>query len=101
MAFFILYVAYVVGVFLVARHLTGFSWSSATRRLFILLLPIATLAFLAGRLLPIWQATGVGVIVTLLTSVLCLRGLVKRIGFEHRIVKMSFRVPGIRWVCGA
>ena len=99
MAFFTMYLVYVVGSFLVARYLTGFSWSSATRRLLMLLLPIAAVAFFAARILPIWPATGFGVAVTGIASILCLRELVKRIGSEHRIVQMSFRLPGVRWVC--
>lgn len=99
-AFCILYLLYIAGILMIARYLTGFMWSSATKRLLLLLLPIAVLAFLVARVFPIWPATIFGVVVTGMTSVFCLRELVRRIGSDHRILQMSFRVPGLRWICG-
>jgi PST family polysaccharide transporter len=99
-AFFVLYLVVTLIVYMVAHHLTGFSWSAETRRLLLLLIPVASLAFLAARVLPLWPATGLGLVVTGIASILCLRELVKRIGSEHRVVQMSFRVPGMRWACG-
>jgi len=100
-AFFMLYVLYVVGMLVVSRYLIDFSWAAPTKRLLLLLLPIAAIAFFAGRVLPVLPAAGFGVIVTLGASVLCLRELVSRIGTEHKVVQMSFRIPGMRWVCGS
>lgn len=99
-AFFSLYIFSTGVVFAVAWHLTGFSWAGATSRLIWLLIPVVAVAFLVGRMFPIWPATIFGLVITSLASIFCLRGLVKRIGAEHRIVQMSFRVPGMRWVCG-
>ncbi len=99
-AFFLLYLAYTAAMLGVARHLTGFAWSGANRRLMMWLLPIVAVTFLAARLLPLWPATGFGVMATMVASVLCLRGLVQRIGVEHRIVQAACRVPGMQWVCG-
>ena len=99
-AFFFMYLVYTAGVYGVARRLTGFRWSVASRRLLLLLLPVVALALLAGRLLPLWPATVFGLVTSAVASVLCLRGLVQRIGAEHRIVRMACRIPGIRWVCG-
>lgn len=99
-AFFALYLISTSVVFAVARHLIGFNWSSSSRRLLLMLLPLVAAGFLAGRLLPLWPATAIGVLLTIVVSVLCIRGLVGRIGTDHRIVRMSFRVPGVRWVCG-
>lgn len=100
MAFFLLYFISTAINYMVYRVLTGFTWSPTTRRLLLLLMPIVTIAFLTGRMLPIWPATSVGVVLSLVAGVLCLRGLVQRIGHEHRVVQMSFRVPGMRWACG-
>ena len=97
-AFFVLYLAYTAGVYGVARHLTGFRWSASSRRLLLLVLPIVAVTFVAARLLPLWPATGFGVAATTVATVLCLRGLVQRIGADHRIVRAAGRVPGMRWV---
>ena len=99
-AFFVLYLAYVVAMYGVGRRLTYFCWSPAARRLLLWLLPIVVVAFLAARLLPLWPATGFGVVATTVASVLCLRGLVQRIGPDHRIVRAVCQVPGMRWVFG-
>ena len=99
-AFFLMYLVYTAVVYGVSRRLTGFRWSFASRRLLLLLLPTVALTFLAGRLLPLWPATVFGLVTSAVASVLCLRGLVQRIGAEHRIVCIACRVPGVRWACG-
>jgi len=96
--FFVLYLAYTAGVYGVARHLTGFCWSPAAWRLLLWLLPIVAVTFIAARLLPLWPATAFGVVATVIATVLCLRGLVERIGTDHRIVRAACRIPGMRWV---
>lgn len=99
-AFFGLYVLHIAAVYGVARHLIGFVWSSATTRLLVFILPIVALAFLAARLLPLPISTGIGMIGTVAVSLMCLRGLVQRLGNDNKIVQMGFLVPGVRWVCG-
>lgn len=97
---FLLYVLYTAVVYCVARRLIGFRWSAETRLLFLVLLPIVATAFLVGRLLPLWPATIFGVVATVSASIFCLRELIKRIGPQHRIVRMACRVPGMRIACG-
>jgi PST family polysaccharide transporter len=99
-AFFVLYLAYVVAMYGVGQRLTDFCWSPAARRLLLWLLPIVVVAFLAARLLPLWPATVFGGVATMVASVLCLRGLVQRIGPDHRIMRLARRVPGMRLACG-
>ena len=99
-AFFVLYIAFTAGVYWVGRRLTDFRWSPAARRLGLWLLPIVAIAFFAARLLPLWPATVFGSAATAAATVLCLRGLVERIGAGHRIVRMACRVPGMRFVSG-
>lgn len=99
-AFFLLYIIYTAAVYAVGRHLIGFSWSLAMRRLLLMLLPVATVAFLAVRLLPLWPATILGLIITIGASVFSLRGLVERVGTNHRIVQRACQIPGMRWACG-
>ena len=98
-AFFCLYVAYIAVVYWVARHLILFTWSDATGRLLLVLLPIVIFAFISGRFLPLVLATCIGAILTTIVSVLCLRGLVQRLGDDNKIVRICLLLPGIRWVC--
>jgi PST family polysaccharide transporter len=95
-AFFVQFVGYTAAVYAVARHLTGFAWSQGSRRLLLRLLPIVAVAFVAEQLLPLWSATVFGVIVTSVTTVVCLRGLEQRVGPDHRLVRLACRVPGMR-----
>jgi PST family polysaccharide transporter len=99
-AFFLLYLVYTAIVFKVAVRLTGFTWSVPCRRLFMILLPIILATFIAVRHLVLLPATGLGVIATALTSIICLRELVARVGTEHRIVRAAFKLPGIKRACG-
>jgi PST family polysaccharide transporter len=93
-AFVVMYVGYIAAVLLVSRRLIGFKWSAECTRLGLLSLPVLGVIFTASRLLPLWPATGLGLSLTLVASVLCLRGLVARVGSEHRIVRAITRLPG-------
>ncbi|CAM5443336.1 Lipid III flippase [Thauera mechernichensis] len=93
-AFVVMYVGYITAVLLVSRHLIGFKWSGECTRIGLVSLPVLGAIFIASRLLPLWPATGVGLSLTLVTSVLCLRGLATRVGAEHRIVRAITRLPG-------
>lgn len=99
-AFFLLYVVSLGVIMLVARHLTGFRWNIASRKLLMTLLPVVAATFVAGRLLPLWLATISGIVATMIASVLCLRGLIHRVGYEHRVVRTVCKIPGLRMVCG-
>lgn len=93
-AFVVMYVGYIAAVLLVSRHLIGFKWSAECTRLVLIALPVLGVIFAASRLFPLWPATWLGLSLTLVASVLCLRGLVTRIGSEHRIVRAITRLPG-------
>lgn len=99
-AFFSLYIFSLSVIMFVAKHLTNFYWSTEVRRLLLVLLPLVLMTFCVSRLLSVWPATVLGVVVSLVTFVLCLRNLVKRIGLEHRITRNLCRLPGMRGVCG-
>ena len=99
-AFFVLYIGHIAAVYAVSRHLIDFSWSTAMQRLLLMLLPVVALAFASARLLPLWPATLIGLVIISIASVICLRGLVTRIGEQHRMVRSACRIPGMRWACG-
>lgn len=98
-AFFVLYIFHTVAVFSIARYLIRFSWASETLNLFYIYFPCVGLAFLLGRIFPLPLATVFGVLITAMVSLLCLRGLVQRLGRDNKMVRVSFRIPGVRWVC--
>lgn len=97
-AFAAMYVAYTTATWAVAKHLIGFSWSHGSRTMLIRLTLVVLALFMAVRALPLWLGTAVGALVTLMVSLYCLRGLVARVGPEHRITKLGLRVPGVSWV---
>ncbi|MBL4680800.1 MAG: O-antigen translocase [Pseudomonadales bacterium] len=98
-AFFCLYVLYIAVVYGVARHLIGFRWECATLRLLFIFLPLSGCAFIFERVFSLPFTTAMGMLVTSIATLLCVRGLVQRIGDDSRIVQLSFRIPGVRWVC--
>lgn len=95
-AFFVLYIFYIVMVYFVVRYLTEFSWTNNSLRMFIYFFAACSIAFAASRLLPILWASLVGLIITTAASFFCLRELVRLVGPEHRIVRMITAIPGAR-----
>lgn len=99
-AFFGLYVVYAFVVFIVAQRLTAFSWSKGVQKLLLGTLPVVVIVFLIGRTLPVTFATAIGVLVSALASVVCMRELVSRIGIDNPIIQALFRIPGMHRVLG-
>jgi antigen flippase len=97
-AFFLLYLGYILAVYLVCRHLIRFSWSSDCIRIAMFGLPILGFTFLACRSLPLWLASTAGLALTLVVSGLCLRGLATRIGSDHQLIRTACKLPGARFV---
>jgi antigen flippase len=90
-AFALLYVCYTAAVYLVGRRLTGFQWSRGSWRLGGAV-PMLGVVFLLPRVMPVGLATGLGVVVTVVTGGLCVRGLMRRLGAEHRVVRWLSRL---------
>lgn len=95
-AFFVMYLGYILAVYLVCRHLIGFGWSAECGRIALVALPILGATFVACRTLPLWPASFAGLALTLVVSVFCLRGLAARVGAEHRIVRAIAKLPGAK-----
>jgi PST family polysaccharide transporter len=100
MAFVALYVVYTLLMLVVTRYLIGFAWSPTTLRLLAFAIPSVGAGFLAPVLLRDAAATVAGLAATLIVGVLCLRGLVQRVGPEHRISKAVRLIPGFGRVAG-
>ena len=97
-AFFGLNLSYIASVYLVCFYLTGFNWSSSCYKIFLYTLPVTILMFIAYRNLAILPATAIGVALTFVISVFCLRELVQRVGSAHRIVRLISALPGIKLI---
>lgn len=96
----ILYIAHVIGMFCLLHHLTGFVWHSSLIRILTISIILVAVGFLANAFLPRPVDIIVGSIFTLTSAVYCLRGLVSRLGTDHRLVTMICRLPLGRLACG-
>lgn len=97
-AFFVMYTGYATTVYLVSRHLIGFSWSGQSMKIVFFALPPLAATFIAARVMPIWSASIVGFVLTMLVGVFCLRGLATRVGPEHRLVRAIAKIPGSKYI---
>jgi PST family polysaccharide transporter len=91
MAFFGMYVAYWVGIYLIVRHLSGFRWSAANRRLALLFVPLVAAVFTGWYVLPRMVEVMVGVTITLLTGIYSLRTLCTLVPLE-RFPKLAQKI---------
>ncbi len=98
-AFAVLYVGYVFAVLAVAQRLTAFSWSPKSFQLIALGLTVLVSTFVASRELSLWPATLIGALSTAVFSIYSLRGLVQRIGNDHRLTRAVNKLPIIRAIC--
>jgi antigen flippase len=95
-AFFVLYLGYIVAVYLVCRHLTEFSWSTGCRRIALYTLPVSVVVFVACQKLTTLPATLIGTLTTFALGIFCLQELVRRLGSEHRVVRIIGTLPGVK-----
>lgn len=93
-------VVYLFGMRLLAGPLIDFSWSPGAKALMLLISLLAGAGFAAATLLPPLAALGVGFALTLASCLVCLRGTARRLGSEHRLVKLACRVPLGKQLCG-
>jgi len=98
-AFFVSYIGYIILVYYVAKKLTFFCWAVSVRRLLLYNLSLIAATFVLARVLPLWPAIIIGIIATVVATVLCLRGLVRRIGEGHRLTRTAYKIPGMRMLC--
>lgn len=95
-AFAIFYGLHTIGMVLLARHLTGFRWTRETVRLLLLALMIVIAGVSLQAITETYVLITVGAFLTLLTSLFSLRGILLRLGGEHRWVVRLREYPLIR-----
>lgn len=95
-AFFGSYIFHVLMIFLIVRQLTGFAWSPASLKTSILFLVLIAIVFCSFYILPPLLTTGIGVLITLLSSVYSIRVLVNFVS-PDRIPRRLLRL--LEWFC--
>jgi enterobacterial common antigen flippase len=98
-AFPILYIGYTIIVYTVGRHLTGFSWSQETNKVVWPTLATLSITFIILLSFPLLIGTIIGAFITIISGILCLCSLVRRIGTEHRFVRAVCKIPGVKLIC--
>jgi PST family polysaccharide transporter len=81
--FFGLNVCYYVGIYIIARRLTGFRWSSESLRLMAIFAPLVAVVFIAGCFLNSWWAAAVGMLVTVPASFYSMKMLCRLVPMER------------------
>jgi PST family polysaccharide transporter len=91
MAFFGLYVFYLVMIIVISRRESGFRWSAVNTRLLGWMLPAVATVFAATTVLPPVPAMAAGGLVTAVCGWVCFKGLLRRFP-KHRLGFLA------RWV---
>lgn len=99
-AFAIFYGLHTIGIFFLARHLTGFFWKPDTVRLLLLATVIIVTGILTQELASTAISLSMGVIFTIFTCLFSLRGIVGRLGDDHRIAGILRRNTFSRFLSG-
>lgn len=89
MAFFGLYVFYVILMIVVSRRESGFRWSVANTRLLGWMLPVVAGVFVSTAMLSPVLGTSVGAGVTAVCAWICLKGLLRRVP-PNRLGRFAF-----------
>lgn len=93
-AFCSLNLIYPILVMRISRHLIGFQWSVAVKRLLMILLPLVLIAMLQSYYSSPMAATILGSLMTLVIGIYCLRELCLRLGEDHALVTKLGMIPG-------
>jgi len=92
-AFFVLCSSQLFLVLILSRVCADFYWSRTVVRLLAFALPLLAATFSLQLWLPAIPALVVGVIVSVFSGLACVRGLVIRLGSQHRISLMLKKFP--------
>lgn len=93
-AFTIFYVCYILVMWRVARHLSGFRWSRGAIRIVGFSLALILLTFLPNRYLPGYPALLIGAGFSATAALFSARGIALRLGPDHLVVRLLSRLPG-------
>jgi Kef-type K+ transport system membrane component KefB len=88
------YFAYTIGMLWVGRKLIGFRWTAGVVHLIASSAVVITVAAIAALSFSSTTRYITGIALTAIATVVTLRGLVQRLGREHRLVSAIVRIPG-------
>ncbi|MBC7979599.1 MAG: oligosaccharide flippase family protein [Armatimonadetes bacterium] len=97
-AFPIACLVHVFAMGIVGRRTISYQIERECRTLLFAALGLISISLVVAFFLQGYNALGVGVILSAISSIYSMRGLARRLGSDHRIVKMLARVPGGKFV---
>jgi antigen flippase len=74
-AFFVLYVVYTIGMYVIVRKLSGFRWSAANAKIAVMLTPLVAAVFVSQKILPPLAAGIFGAVTAVSVGILSMRTL--------------------------
>ena len=98
MAFFLTFLPVVLLNLFVANRLSGFHWSASAIRVIALSALLVLIGFASSILQPLATNLVLGLSLSFLSGILCLRGIVHRVGQKHRPIQVLMKIPGMRFV---
>ncbi len=97
-AFFLTLIPVGILNIIIANRLYGFTWSSSVRRLVLISAALVAIGFASAALLPTTANLVLGSLLSLIAGILCLRGIVQRVGPNHKISRMISKIPLSKWI---
>lgn len=98
-AYPILYLALTMVLLRITKRLTGFGWSHAAWKLLAVSTAMVFSALASDYWLQEIPALIIGTLLAAIASLFSMRGIVLRLGSDHRVVRLACRIPGIRRLC--
>lgn len=95
-AFATLYILYILFMLGVTRVLIDLRWSREVLTLVVGGVIVGGVVLLISRMLPLWSATLLGLLISIALAVYCLRELIKRIGSQHRLSRWFARATAFK-----
>jgi antigen flippase len=92
------YVMYCLGIYLTLRNLIELKWSRSVWQLSVGSGFLLSVILIFVHILPPLVNSIIGGVVALCLGLLNFRGVLRRLGSEHRISKLLLRVPGMRFL---
>lgn len=93
MAFFILYIVYIILMLFVSHRISGYRWDSGVTGILLKIIPITTFVFIANQLIPYKITLPMGIFITVVMGIYCLSELTKRLDPDHRLCRIMRFVP--------
>jgi PST family polysaccharide transporter len=96
----LLYLVHTLLLLWICHRLTRFRWSPGALKLLLISAVLVVAGFAAQKWVPGYRGMAVGAVLTTMACLLSMRGIVFRLGPNHRLVQMASKIPGFRTLCG-